>query len=229
MPQPDLVIFDCDGVLVDSEIIAARVEAELIMLAGYEISAEEIAESYAGLTFKDILMRIEEKSKIPFQASLIDRAEELVDRKLRSDVRAIEGVREAVASVTAQRCVCSNSRSERIEFMLEKVHLLPFFAGRIFSALEIPSKRTKPAPDVFLLAAEKLGANPANTFVIEDSVHGVAGARAAGMRVIGFTGASHSYPGHADALTEAGAETVIRRWVELKSVIAALSEWSADA
>ena len=229
MPQPDLVIFDCDGVLVDSEIIAARVEAELITLAGYEIPAEEIAESYAGLTFKDILMRIEEKSKIPFQASLIDRAEELVDRKLRSDVRAIEGVREAVASVTAQRCICSNSRSERIEFMLEKVHLLTFFAGRIFSALEIPSKKTKPAPDVFLFAAERLGANPANTFVIEDSVHGVAGARAAGMRVIGFTGASHSYPGHADALTEAGAETVIRRWAELKSVIAALSEWSADA
>ena len=149
--------------------------------------------------------------------------------KLRSEVRAIDGVREAVASVTTQRCICSNSRSERIEFMLEKVHLLPFFAGRIFSALEIPSKKTKPAPDVFLLAAEKLGANPANTFVIEDSVHGVTGARAAGMRVIGFTGASHSYPGHADALTEAGAETVIRRWAELKSVIAALSEWSADA
>ncbi|SDA58638.1 HAD family hydrolase [Mesorhizobium qingshengii] len=229
MPQPDLVIFDCDGVLVDSEIIAARVEAELLTLAGYEISAEEIAETYAGLTFKDIMMRVEEKSSIPFQASLIDRAEDLVDRKLRSDVRAIDGVREAVAAVTAPRCVCSNSRTERVEFMLEKVHLMPFFAGRIFSALEIPSKKTKPAPDVFLFAAEKLNANPASTFVIEDSVHGVHGARAAGMRVIGFTGAGHNYPGHADALTEAGAETVIRRWAELKSVIAALSEWSADA
>jgi HAD superfamily hydrolase (TIGR01509 family) len=229
MPQPDLVIFDCDGVLVDSEIIAARVEAELLTLAGYEISAEEIAETYAGLTFKDILMRIEEKSKIPFQVSLIDRAEELVDRKLRGEVRAIDGVREAVAAVTVQRCICSNSRTERIEFMLEKVHLLPFFAGRIFSALETPTGKTKPAPDVFLFAAEKLNANPANTFVIEDSVHGVHGARAAGMRVIGFTGAAHSYPGHADLLTEAGAETVIRRWAELKGVIAALSEWSADA
>ncbi len=229
MPQPDLVIFDCDGVLVDSEIIAARVEAELLTSAGDEISAEEIAESYAGLTFKDIMMRVEEKSHIPLQASLIDRAEELVDRRLRSDVRAIDGVREAVAAVTVPRCICSNSRSERIEFMLEKVGLLPFFAGRIFSALDLPSKKTKPAPDVFLFAAEKLGANPKNTFVIEDSVHGVAGAAAAGMRVIGFTGASHSYPGHADALTEAGAETVIRRWAELKGVIAALSEWSADA
>lgn len=226
MPQPDLVIFDCDGVLVDSEILAARVEAELLTLAGFEISAEELAETYAGLTFKDIMMKVEEKSSIPFQASLIDRAEDLVDRKLRSDVRAIDGVREAVAAVTAPHCVCSNSRSERIEFMLEKVQLLPFFSGRIFSALEIPSRKTKPAPDVFLFAAEKLEADPANTFVIEDSVHGVHGARAAGMRVIGFTGAAHSYPGHADALTEAGAETVIRRWPELKSVIAALSVWS---
>jgi len=229
MPQPDLVIFDCDGVLVDSEIIAARVEAELLTSAGFEISAEELAETYAGLTFKDIMLRVEEKSQIPFQASLIDRAEELVDRKLRADVRIIDGAREAVAAVTAPRAVCSNSRTERVEFMLEKVRLLPFFAGRIFSGLDIPSKKTKPAPDVFLYAAEKLGANPKNTFVIEDSVHGIAGARAAGMRVIGFTGAGHSYPGHADALTEAGAETVIRRWAELNSTIAALSEWSEDA
>nr|WIE90919.1 HAD family phosphatase [Mesorhizobium sp. WSM4875] len=229
MPQPDLVIFDCDGVLVDSEIIAARVEAELLTSAGYEISPEELAETYAGLTFKDILMRVEEKSHLPFQASLIDRAEELVDRKLRSDVRIIDGAREAVAAVTAPRAVCSNSRTERIEFMLEKVRLLPFFAGRIFSGLDIPSKKTKPAPDVFLYAAEQLGANPKNTFVIEDSVHGVTGARTAGMRVIGFTGAGHSYPGHADTLTEAGAETVIRRLAELGSTIAALSEWSEDA
>jgi HAD superfamily hydrolase (TIGR01509 family) len=227
MSQPELVIFDCDGVLVDSEIIAARVEAELLTAAGYEISAEEIAEDYAGLTFKDILVRIEEKAKIPFQISLIDKAEEMIDRRLRREVRAIDGVHEAVASVTATRCICSNSRTERIEFMLERTRLLPLFAGRIFSALETPSGKPKPAPDVFLHAAETLGANPANTFVIEDSVHGVTGAKAAGMRVIGFTGASHSYPGHADALTEAGAETVIRRWAELKSVIAALSEWSA--
>ncbi|RTL92917.1 MAG: HAD family phosphatase [Hyphomicrobiales bacterium] len=229
MPQPDLVIFDCDGVLVDSEIVAARVEAELLTSAGFEISAEEIFETYAGLTFKDIMLRLEEKSHIPFQASLIDRAEDLVDRKLRTDVRIVDGAREAVAAVAVPRAVCSNSRTERIEFMLEKVRLLPFFAGRIFSALDIPSKKTKPAPDVFLYAAETLGANPWNTFVIEDSVHGIAGARAAGMRVIGFTGAGDSYPGHADALTEAGAETVIRRWAELKNTIAALSEWSEDA
>lgn len=229
MTKPDLVIFDCDGVLVDSEIIAARVEADLITRAGFEISAEELAETYAGLTFKDILMAVEEKARIPFQAALIDRAEALVDQRLRREVRAIDGARAAVAAVTAPRCICSNSRSERIAFMLDKTGLSPLFAGRIFSALETPTARTKPAPDVFLHAAETLGANPARTFVIEDSVHGVAGARAAGMRVIGFTGASHSYPGHADALTEAGAETVIRRWAELNGVLAALQRWSEHA
>lgn len=222
----DLVIFDCDGVLVDSEIIAARVEAELITRAGYEISQEEISEAYAGLTFKDILLRIEEKARIPFQASLIDQAEALTDKRLAVEVRAIEGAREAVASVRWPRCVCSNSSSARLDLMLGKVGLKPYFEGRIFSALDTPSGRTKPAPDVFLHAASTLGADPAKTFVIEDSVHGITGAKAAGMRVIGFTGASHSYPGHADALTDAGAETVIRRWAELRPVLTALAEWS---
>ncbi len=228
MSEPDLVIFDCDGVLVDSEILAARVEADLLSEAGFGITAEELAETYAGLTFKDILLSVEQRAGIPLQASLIDRAEELIDLRLKKEVRAIEGVHEAVLQVTAPRCICSNSRSERIEFMLERTRLLPLFASRIFSALDTPSKRTKPAPDVFLHAAAALDAEPARTFVIEDSVHGITGARAAGMRVIGFTGAQHSYPGHADALTEAGAETVIRRWGELKSVLAALSEWSEE-
>lgn len=226
MPQPDLVIFDFDGVLVDSEIIAARVEAELITQAGYEISGEELSELYAGLTFKDILLRIEEVAAIPFKVSLIDEAENLVDQRLRAEVRMIEGARGAVASVATKRCICSNSRTERIGFMAEKTGLAPFFAGRIFSSLDTPTSKPKPAPDVFIHAAQKLEADPANTFVIEDSVHGIAGAKAAGMRVIGFTGASHTYPGHADVLTEAGAETVIRRWADFPGVLAALSEWS---
>ena len=229
MSAPELVIFDCDGVLVDSEIIAARVEADIITRAGYEISPEEVSESYAGLTFKEILLRIEEKASIPFSAALIDQAEALTDKRLANEVQAIDGVREAVLSVTAPRCICSNSRTERIDLMLAKVGLKRFFEGNIFSSLETPSGKPKPAPDVFLYAAGKMNADPEKTFVIEDSVHGIAGAKAAGMRVIGFTGAAHSYPGHADALTDAGAETVIRRWAELKPVLAALTEWSENA
>jgi HAD superfamily hydrolase (TIGR01509 family) len=226
MTPTDLIIFDCDGVLVDSELIAARVEAELLTLAGFEITPQELSERYAGLTFKDIMLQIEEKSRIPFQASLIDQAEVLTDKRLANEVRAIDGARDAVASVSGLRCVCSNSTPERLDLMLTRVGLKPYFEGRIFSALATPSGRPKPAPDVFLHAARTLDADPARTFVIEDSVHGIAGAKAAGMRVIGFTGASHSYPGHADALTDAGAETVIRRWHELKPVLAALAEWS---
>jgi beta-phosphoglucomutase-like phosphatase (HAD superfamily) len=103
-----------------------------------------------------------------------------------------------------------------------------FFVDRVFSSLSVPDGKPKPAPDVFLYAAGQMKANPANTFVIEDSVHGIHGAKAAGMRVIGFTGGAHSYPGHADVLTEAGAETVINRWRDLAPVLDALSEW-ADA
>lgn len=229
MPQPDLIIFDCDGVLVDSEIVAARVEAELITAAGHPISAEDIAESYAGLTFKDILMRLEEASEVPFQASLIDDVERLIDTRLMRELRAVDGARQAVLSVRIPRCICSNSSTSRLKMELEKTGLLDCFAqDRIFSAPETPSGRTKPAPDVFLHAAKTLGVDPERIFVVEDSVHGVTGARAAGMRVIGFTGASHSHHRHSDMLAEAGAETVIRRWADFPGVVAALSEWSEE-
>lgn len=226
MPKPDLVIFDCDGVLIDSEVIAARIEAEVLTAAGHPISAEELSELYAGLTFKDILLRIEQQSQRPLQASLIDQAESLIDRRLATEVRIIEGAHQAAAGVREPKCICSNSRGDRLDATLTRTGLKPLFEGRIFSSLETPSRRPKPAPDVFLHAARTMRADPGKTFVIEDSVHGISGAKAAGMRVIGFTGGSHSYPGHADLLTEAGAETVIRRWADFTGVLAALSEWS---
>lgn len=229
MPQPDLVIFDCDGVLVDSEIIAARIEADLLTRAGFAITPEELAETYAGLTFRDIMLRIEQEAEVPLQASLLDEAERLVDQRLAREVRAVEGAREAVASVRAKRCVCSNSGAARVQATLTRTGLLPFFPDAVFSVTDLPEGRPKPAPDIFLHAAKTMAADPAATFVIEDSVHGIAGARAAGMRVIGFTGGAHSHPGHADLLMEAGAETAIRRWADFPAVLAALSEWSDEA
>ncbi|WP_367715483.1 HAD family hydrolase [Nitratireductor sp. GISD-1A_MAKvit] len=229
MTAPELVIFDCDGVLVDSEVIAARVEARMLTEAGFEITPEELASRYAGLTFRDILLSIEESAEAPLQATLLDRAESEVDRKLRKEVKPLEGVHEAVAGVTLPKCVCSNSSQERVEAMLARTQLLSLFEGHIFSAMETPTRQPKPAPDVFLHAAEKMGAAPERCFVIEDSVHGIAGAKAAGMRVIGFTGGAHIQPGHADLLMEAGAETVIHRFRDLAAVLEALSEWAEDA
>lgn len=226
MASPELFIFDCDGVLVDSEIVAARVEADLITAAGFPIEAEELARRYAGMTFTDIMMAIEKEAAIPFQASLIAEAEAMVDRRLAAEARLVEGAAEAVAGIGMPFCLCSNSGRRRIMASLERTGLAPLFEGRVYPADETPSKRPKPAPDVFLHAAAEMGATPGATLVLEDSSHGVTGAREAGMRVIGFTGASHSWPGHADALTEAGAETVIRRLSELRQVVAALGEWS---
>jgi len=226
MPAPQLIIFDCDGVLVDSEIVAARVEAELLTRAGLPIEAEELAERYAGLTFRDILLALERDASTPLQASLIDEAETLVDRRLASEVRAVEGAAAAAAAVKTAKCICSNSSAQRIETMLERTGLKALFGNNVFSARDTPSGQPKPAPDVFFYAAEKMAVAPRDCIVIEDSVHGVAAASAAGMRVIGFTGASHSFPGHADLLTEAGAVTAISRFADLLPTVRALSEWS---
>ena len=225
MPAPALVIFDCDGVLVDSEIIAARVEAKLISDAGIMISAEEIAERYSGLTFANILMEIERDSSVPLQASLMEKCEAEVDKRLKRELKPIDGARDALLGAGHKRCICSNSSDERLAMELEVTGLAPFIGGPVFSAKSLEGVREKPAPDVFLHAARAFDAEPGNCFVIEDSVHGVRGARTAGMRVIGFTGASHSFAGHADRLTDAGAETVISRLADLPAVLAALSEF----
>ncbi|TNM65856.1 HAD family hydrolase [Aliirhizobium smilacinae] len=224
----DLILFDCDGVLVDSEIIAAQVESRLLTEAGYPISVEEMGERFAGMTWKNILLAVEKEADIPLSASLLDKSEKLLDARLERDVKIIDGVKFALARLTMQRCICSNSSSARLDMMLTKVGLKPYFAPHIYSAKDLGPDRVKPKPDIFLHGAQQFGVDPSRCLVVEDSTHGIHGARAAGMRVVGFTGASHTYPSHADRLTDAGAETVISRMQDLPAVVAALGEW-ADA
>jgi HAD superfamily hydrolase (TIGR01509 family) len=221
----DLIIFDCDGVLVDSEIIAAEVESGLLAEAGYPISIEEMGERFSGMTWQNILLQVEREASIPISASLIDKSEALLDLRLKQDVQAIAGVEAAVTRIALKRCICSNSSSARLDMMLGKVGLKPLFAPNIFSAKDLGADRVKPKPDIFLHGAKQMGVSPSRCVVVEDSVPGVKAARAAGMRVIGFTGASHTYPSHADKLTDAGAETVISRMIDLPGVVAALAEW----
>lgn len=222
----DLIIFDCDGVLVDSEIIAAQVESRLLTEAGYPISVEEMGERFSGMTWKNILLEVEREASIPISATLLDKSEKLLDARLARDVKVIDGVKFALSRLTTQRCICSNSSSARLDMMLTKVGLKPYFESHVYSAKDLGADRVKPKPDIFLHGAKQFAVSPDRVVVIEDSVHGITGARAAGMRVIGFTGASHSYPSHADKLTDAGAETVISRMQDLPATIAALSEWA---
>ncbi|BCH65203.1 HAD-IA family hydrolase [Agrobacterium vitis] len=221
----DLTLFDCDGVLVDSEIIAAKVESKLLTEAGYPISVEEMGERFSGMTWKNILMTIEKEVDIPLSASLIDKSEALLDQRLAREVKLVEGVTYALSRLQGPRCICSNSSSQRLDMMLTKVGLKEFFAPHVYSAKDLGADRVKPKPDIYLHGAAQFNVKPQNCVVVEDSVHGIHAARAAGMRVIGFTGASHTYPSHADRLTEAGAETVIARMMDLPAVIAAMAEW----
>lgn len=221
----DLIIFDCDGVLVDSEIIAAQVESRLLTEAGYPISVEEMGERFSGMTWKNILLTIEKEVDIPLSASLLEQSEKLLDQRLERDVKVIEGVKLALSRISTPACICSNSSSHRLDMMLTKVGLKPYFAPNIFSAKDLGPDKVKPRPDIFLHALETFKVSPTRAIVIEDSVHGIHGAVAAGCRVIGFTGASHTYPSHADRLTDAGAETVIARMSDLPATIAALGEW----
>ncbi|EJF90543.1 HAD family hydrolase [Bartonella tamiae] len=228
MTEIDLIIFDCDGVLVDSEYLAAQVNSQLLTEVGHPISPEELSSQYAGLVFVDILKEIERETNTPIPASIIDRVADVFRQRMETELQSIDDVRDAVTAISKNYpyCICSNSTKANIERMLTLVGLYDLFEGKIFSASEVGTKKVKPAPDVYLFAAQTMKARPRNTIVIEDSIHGVHGATAAGMRVIGFTGGSHAYSGLADALTEAGAQTVISRHKDLPAVIHAMAEWN---
>ncbi len=225
MPQdkPDLILFGCDGVLVDSESLLARIREKVLAAAGIELSAEALSMRFAGHSFQEMLLTLERESDRPLQASMIDEAERLVDERLRR-VQATDGARQAVAALP-RRAIASNAPRRRLQLMLQASGLSPLFGQSIFSFEDVENGRPKPAPDVLLHAAASLNADPARCFVIEDTAHGIQAAISAGMRPIGYTGASHSFTGHADLLTEAGAETVIHRWNMLMPILAALGEW----
>jgi HAD superfamily hydrolase (TIGR01509 family) len=223
-----LIIFDCDGVLIDSEILSARVDCEILGELGYEITPEELAHRFAGFTTQSIFEKVGEELGRPVPPEMIKRAERETDRRLGEQVDVLPGVHEMLDLLDYPRCICSNSRGERLKISLSKAGLWDRFRPYVFSAHDVGAGRGKPAPDVFLHAAGVFETNPSEVIVIEDSVAGVTGAVAAGMRVIGFTGASHSWPGHGDALIEAGALTTIRRLRDVPATVEAMREWRPE-
>lgn len=224
-----LIVFDCDGVLIDSEILSARVDCELLRELDYEITPEELAHRFAGFTTERIFELVGEELGRAVPEDLIRRAQQETDRRLGKEVQPIAGVHEMLDALDDPRCICSNSRPERLEVSLSRVGLWDRFRPYVYSARAVGEGRGKPAPDVFLHAAKEFQTAPSDAFVIEDSVAGVTGAVAAGMRVIGFTGASHSWPGHGEALMDAGATTVVRRLAEVPPTVEALKGWRPEA
>jgi HAD superfamily hydrolase (TIGR01509 family) len=225
-----LYVFDCDGVLIDSEIIASTVDSELLAEVGYEISPEQVTYRFAGLTSQSIGEIVAAEIGRSLPADFFDRTREEIDRRLARQLTAVPGVHEMLDQLNGYpRCVCSNSSMERLKISLDRTRLWDRFAPHIFSASEVGNLQPKPAPNVYRYAMAQFSVDPRDTVVIEDSAFGVTAAKAAGARVIGFTGGAHTWPSHADVLTEAGAETVINRLADLPATAEALLAWEGLA
>jgi HAD superfamily hydrolase (TIGR01509 family) len=215
------LIYDCDGVLVDSEVLAGSALAELMTSLGHPLTGAECTRIFGGLNVTDVLAKAEQILGRPVPP---DRGEEAGQRLLarfRQELQPVNGVAAMIASLPYRRCVCSSSAPERLRLSLEVTGLAPLFGEHVFSATQV--QHGKPAPDLFLFAARQLGEAPSDAIVIEDSALGIAAARAAGMRSIGFVGASHVSPDLHKRLKAAGADLIVDAMIDLPGAIATLS------
>lgn len=218
-----MVIFDCNGVLVDSEPIAAAVLAAALRRIGVAASPEGVMRHFHGRRQSDVIAAIETATgqDLPRDFATTVAAETL--ERLRTQLRPIAYAEHALTWIRGLKAVASSSPYERMRESLEITGLIRFFEPRLFSASTV--RNGKPAPDLFLLAAARSQVDPADCIVVEDSVPGIAAAAAAGMTPIGFVGSS-SKPGRlAHELVVAGARTVIGDLRALKSTITELRGW----
>lgn len=188
---PDrLVIFDCDGVLVDSEILSIRVLVDAMNRAGAEITEPDAYRLFLGRSLATVTECLQQQYGLEAGPGFLEDMRKALYARFRADLQPVEGMAETLDRLDLARCVASSSQPERIRLALSLTGLLDKLEPNIFSASMV--ERGKPAPDLFLLAAEKMGFKPENCIVIEDSPAGVMAARAAGMKVLLFTGATHA-------------------------------------
>lgn len=211
---PELLVFDCDGVLVDSEALVVEVEAEQLTAAGFPITAEEITERFVGLSYTSMMTALAAEHGRPVPDEVSRRVQQAALDEFPRRLRPVPGISDLLAGLDGDRCVASSSDLHRIRLSLAVTGLAEHFEpDRIFSAEMVA--RGKPAPDLFQLAADRLGAAPADCLVIEDSPAGVTAARAAGMSVVGLLAGEHARPGLGERLVKAGAELIFDTVAEL--------------
>jgi HAD superfamily hydrolase (TIGR01509 family) len=180
----ELVVFDCDGVLVDSERLAVHTEAEILRSLGWPLSEAEVVERFVGRSAEYMHAQIEAQlgRPIDWEQEFESRYREVFEREL----RPVEGIAEALEALEKPSCVASSGTHDKIRFSLGLTGLLGYFQGRIFSAQDVA--RGKPAPDLFLYAADQMGVRPEACAVVEDSPAGIEAALAAGMGAFAFAG-----------------------------------------
>ena len=199
----ELVIFDCDGVLVDSEVISCRAHAETLTLHGYPITSDQVLTRFLGVSDREARQAIEAELGRKLPDDFETQMKQAALRRYADDLQSIPYVSEAVAAIDLPKCVASSGTPEKIRHGLTCAGLYDLLAPHIFSASQV--ERGKPAPDLFLFAAGQMQVSPERCVVIEDSIPGITGALAAGMTVLGFHGGSHCRPGYAETLRAVGA------------------------
>ena len=213
----DLVIFDCDGVLVDSEVISCRAHAETLTRHGYPITPDQVFDRFLGRSMRKATLEIEAELGRPLPEDFQTQVYAEIFRLFAASLEATPHIDEALAAIMMPVCVASSGPPEKISTSLNHVGLYDRFAPHIFSAVQVTNG--KPAPDLFLFAAEQMKTAPARCVVIEDSVAGVTGALAAGMVVFGYHGGSHCRPDTAETLRAAGAAVTIDDMRQLPDLI----------
>jgi HAD superfamily hydrolase (TIGR01509 family) len=212
MMRPHLIIFDCDGVLVDSEVLSCRCLCDALAGCGIEVGLEETLDLFLGRSLDAVLEHYQGLGRpIPrqFPAELMVKVQET----FRSALCPIDGIGSVLEGLKIPHCVASSSTLDRVSLSLSLTGLARHFGDRLYTAQMVD--RGKPAPDLFLYAARRMQADPARTLVIEDSVSGVRAAKAAGMTVWGFVGGSHyRLRDGAASLLEAGADRVFARMAD---------------
>jgi HAD superfamily hydrolase (TIGR01509 family) len=220
----EAIIFDCDGVLVDSEVLALEVELGSLAEIGLDYSRADFVARFTGLSNEAFFALLEEDSLARKGCGLPEGFHDACHEKYSAAyerLTEIAGARAAVASVTLPKAVASSSTRAALGKKLRMTELWDLFAPHIYSADHV--EHAKPAPDLFLHAAEALCIAPSACLVLEDSTNGVSAARAAGMRVWGFTGGGHMDEASGVRLLSAGAEKLIPSWLEAAKAIAALA------
>ena len=219
MDQEDtrLVIFDCDGVLVDSEPISVAVLVNAMQALGIAITEEEVYKRFLGRSLATVLEVMKTEYGVAAGADFLEALRVDLYRRFERELQPIAGIAEAIDALTIPSCVASSSQVERIRLSLTVTGLIDRLP-HIFSATMVANG--KPAPDLFLYAAEKMNVDPAHCLVIEDSPAGIAAAKAAGMRVLAFTGGSHAnFAGYREELTRLQPDAVFDAMADLSHLI----------
>lgn len=213
LKRPDLFIFDCDGVLIDSEIIASRIEAQVANELGHPITAQEICEKYMGMPHRILWEAIFQELQRPMPNDFMKIQRQRLIDAFQSELKPIDKVSKVLEEIGRQKCVASSTNKTQLIENLKTTNLYHFFGEAIFSVSEV--EKPKPHPDIFLYSAKKMGFKPKDCLVIEDSVPGVCAAISAGMNVIGFLGGAHITHNHGNALLENGAIAVFENFEEI--------------